>query len=67
VQFVSLLSSKVALDLLDMDEVPPATQPVQSTVQRLLTTIAPRGPPTFRPAHPPHFTPPLRGPPVSQA
>lgn len=67
VQFVAVTSSKTAFDLPDLEASIPSLSPVPSTAERLLTTAAPRGPPLALPAHPPHFAPPLRGPPSSLA
>ncbi|TAM26608.1 MAG: hypothetical protein EPN60_10110 [Nevskiaceae bacterium] len=59
----AIAASPFHLDLGDLVSPIPASPVLVSTVERLLTVVAPRGPPSARPSQPPHFAPPLRGPP----
>jgi hypothetical protein len=67
VQFVAALSSLTKIAVSDLAAPLPAPPTVVATATVLLTVAAPRGPPLSIAAHPPHFTPPLRGPPASLA
>lgn len=60
----ALLPSVPPLDFGDLVAPIPASPVLVSTAAQLLTVLAPRGPPSALPAHPPHFAPPLRGPPL---
>lgn len=63
VDFVTAVASKVQMDLADFVAPIPAHPKAVSTAKRLLAFFAPRGPPIALSSHPPHFAPPLRGPP----
>ena len=67
VEFVAVPSSMVKLAFSDVATPLPAAPSVVPATAVLLTVAAPRGPPLRIAAHPPHFTPPLRGPPISLA
>lgn len=62
-EIVTLATPSVHFDLGDLTAAIPASPVLVTTATRLLTVIAPRGPPASLPSHPPHFAPPLRGPP----
>lgn len=51
------------LDLGDLITPIPVSPALASITAQLSTSMAPRGPPSALPAQPPHFAPPLRGPP----
>lgn len=63
IDLVALTASKPAPDFADLIALIPAAPAVVSDAERLLTVVAPRGPPPPRSSRPPHFAPPLRGPP----
>ena len=59
----AIAQAQFQLDLGDLSAAIPASPMLVPTATQLLSVIAPRGPPSSRPFHPPHFAPPLRGPP----
>lgn len=63
INFVAVPSGTVYFDADNLVAAIPASPQLTTTAQRLLTLIAPCGPPSALPSHPPHFAPPLRGPP----
>lgn len=67
VQFVAVLGSMAKVGFSDLSTPLPAPHAVIPVAKVLLTVAAPRGPPQRIAAHPPHFTPPLCGPPISLA
>lgn len=67
VEFVAALSSLAKIAVSDLATLLPAPPTVAPAAVLLLTVAAPRGPPLPTAAHPAHFTPPLRGPPISLA
>lgn len=60
----AIAQAQFQLDFSDLVAPIPAIPALPATAQQLLTVIAPRGPPSAQPAVPPHFAPPLRGPPA---
>lgn len=67
VDFLAAVSSTVQLEFPDFSAPLPVAPEVAPPAVQLLTVVAPRGPPRVLAAHPPHFAPPLRGPPISLA
>ena len=63
VEVVTLATPSFHFDLDDLTTAVPPSPLLVPTATRLLTVIAPRGPPSSQPSRPPHFAPPLRGPP----
>lgn len=62
---VGVAPAQLQLDFNDLTAPIPAAPVVLSNAEQLLSVLAPRGPPTTLPALPPHFVPPLRGPPAN--
>lgn len=67
VDLVTAMASKVQIDLGDFVTPIPTRPELVSNAARLLSVVAPRGPPSAFPRQPPHFTPPPQGPPISLA
>jgi len=63
----AIAQAQFQLDLGDLPAQIPAAPVLVAAARQLLSILAPRGPPSALLTHPPHFAPPLRGPPASLA
>ena len=66
-QEIDLVAAPISLSHFNLDDrvaIIPAQPVMVSTIKRLLTVLAPNGPPLTLASRPPYFSPPLRGPPA---